>query len=283
MSRQENCWTNTALNIPWSVPAAAALSAWARIKAVWRLVTVVTIKMTAEAVSKKYRHNRHNRHPEKGTNRMKSVQIPSWSRLLIWCSIIWTARTIFDEEIGRAWNRSLTPYWTDSSIPSTRPLPPKKNGNRQGREYLARHGVPQSYRWTTPPWELWQERATLLLLADKAKALADTAPRISSSPSKNLQSLRWMAERFPKSSLPVGGSVAANSIAERLTVTPWIFVKWVLLANHGGGFRKAAFPCFLGERNALWRECQKRGVTLTKKPAAAAKGIPIIRPWASRR
>ncbi len=53
----------------------------------------------------------------------------------------------------------------------------------------------------------------------EGKALADTDPNASPVPSKNPQIWRWMAERISKFSLPVGGSIEANSIAERMSVT----------------------------------------------------------------
>ena len=55
----------------------------------------------------------------------------------------------------------------------------------------------------------------------QGKALADTAPTASPVPSKNPQILRWMAERIFKTSLPVGGGIEANPVAERLSVTPY--------------------------------------------------------------
>lgn len=52
----------------------------------------------------------------------------------------------------------------------TAPTPEEREEARQ--RYLDERGIPQSYRWTTSPWELWQERATLLLVTDKRVMIA---------------------------------------------------------------------------------------------------------------
>ena len=55
----------------------------------------------------------------------------------------------------------------------------------------------------------------------QGKALADTDPR-SSRPHRKIRRFGDGWQRgFLKSSLPVGGSIEANSIAERLSVTPY--------------------------------------------------------------
>ena len=80
-----------------------------------------------------------------------------------------------------------------------------------------------------------------------------TQPLASPSPSKNPQILRWMAERIFKFSLPVGGSVEANLIAERLAVTPWILQSGYYLQATAEASAEAAYP--LGEPTIL---CSRR-------------------------
>lgn len=89
------------------------------------------------------------------------------------------------------------------------------------------------------------------MMADKAKHwLTQTSPHLP-SPSKNPQIWRWMAERIFKSSLPVGGGIEANSIAERLTVTPYFEDVGTTYKpkKTAEASAEAAYP--LGERNAL--------------------------------
>ena len=50
-----------------------------------------------------------------------------------------------------------------------------------------------------------------------------------------------MAESF-QNSLPVGGSVEANSIAERLTLTPWILQSGYYLQTTAEASAEAAYP-----------------------------------------
>ena len=77
----------------------------------------------------------------------------------------------------------------------------------------------------------------------QGKALADTAPRISRPHRKIRRFGDGWQRGFPKSSLPVGGSVEATSIAERLSVTPWILQSgYYLHASHGRGFRRSRIP-----------------------------------------
>ena len=78
----------------------------------------------------------------------------------------------------------------------------------------------------------------------QGKALADTDLTASPVPIEKSADLEMDGiEDFQKSSLPVGGGIEANSIAERLSGTP-IFAVWVPGANHkiGRGFRRSRIP-----------------------------------------
>ena len=89
----------------------------------------------------------------------------------------------------------------------------------------------------------------------QGKALADTAPRIPVSIEKPADFEMDGGERFSKFSLPVGGSVEANSIAERLAVTPWILQSGYYLQATAEASAEAAFPVPLGEPTIL---CSRR-------------------------
>ena len=58
-------------------------------------------------------------------------------------------------------------------------------------------------------------------MADKAKALADRCPTASPVPVEKSADFEMDGQReFSKFSLPVGGGIGANSVAERLSDTP---------------------------------------------------------------
>ena len=103
----------------------------------------------------------------------------------------------FEEEIRQGLEQKLDAMMNRQLYSRYKTAPTEEEREQARQEYLDRRGVPQSYRWSTPPWELCQERATLLLLADKVKHWL-TQPLASPSPSKNPQILRWMAERIFK-------------------------------------------------------------------------------------
>ena len=120
---------------------------------------------------------------------MKSVQIP-YDLFIDLAMYHLRGEDDFEEEIRQGLEKKLDAMLNRQLYSQYKTAPTEEQREQARQEYLDRRGVPQSYRWTTPPWELGQERATLLLLEDKAKPLA------SPSPSKNPQILRWMAERI---------------------------------------------------------------------------------------
>lgn len=86
----------------------------------------------------------------------------------------------------------------------------------------------------------------------QGKALADTDPTASSVPIEKSADLEMdCREDFSKSSLPVGGSIEANSIAERMSVTAAFddLGTTPKPKKDGKASAEAAYP--LGERNAL--------------------------------
>ena len=85
----------------------------------------------------------------------------------------------------------------------------------------------------------------------QGKALGDSAPR-SSRPHRKIRRFGDGWQRgFSKSSLPVGGGIEANSVAERLSVTPCFEDVGTTHKpkKTAEASAEAAYP--LGERNAL--------------------------------
>lgn len=62
----------------------------------------------------------------------------------------------------------------------TAPTPEEREAARQ--RYLDERGVPQSFRWTTSPWERRQERATLLWMANKRVMITAISLKVGGSP-----------------------------------------------------------------------------------------------------
>ena len=85
----------------------------------------------------------------------------------------------------------------------------------------------------------------------QGKALADTAPRISRPHRKIRRFGDGWQRGFSKSSLPVGGGIEANPVAERLSVTPCFEDVGTTCKPRktAAASAEAAYP--LGERNAL--------------------------------
>ena len=86
----------------------------------------------------------------------------------------------------------------------------------------------------------------------QGKALADTDPQRSSRPHRKIRRFGDGWQRgFSKSSLPVGGGIKANTVAERLTVTPYFEDVGTTCKpkKTAEASAEAAYP--LGERNAL--------------------------------
>ncbi len=148
----------------------------------------------------------------------------------------------FEEEIRQGLEQKLDAMLNRQIYSRYKTAPNEEEREQARQEYLDQRGVPQSYRWTTPPLGTVTGACHAPVAGRQGKALADTAPRIP-VPIENPQILRWMAERiFKILCLPVGGSVEANSIAERLAVTPWILQSGYYLQATAEASAEAAFP-----------------------------------------
>ena len=109
---------------------------------------------------------------------MKSVQIP-YDLFIDLAMYHLRGEDDYEEEIRQGLEQKLDAMLNRQIYSRYKTAPTEEEREQARQEYLDRRGVPQSYRWTTPPWELCQERATLLLLADKVKhwLLSPRVPR----------------------------------------------------------------------------------------------------------
>jgi hypothetical protein len=115
------------------------------------LVTVVTIKMTAGAVSKI--PSQPSQPSREGKNRVKSVQIP-YDLFVDLVLYHLNGEDDFDEEIRQGLEQKLDAMLNRQLYSQYKTAPTEEEREQARQEYLDRRGVPQSYRWTTPPWEL---------------------------------------------------------------------------------------------------------------------------------
>ena len=58
----------------------------------------------------------------------------------------------FDEEIRQGLEQKLYAILNRQLYSQYKTAPTEEEREQARQEYLARRGVPQSYRWTTPPW-----------------------------------------------------------------------------------------------------------------------------------
>ena len=98
---------------------------------------------------------------------MKTVQIP-YGLFLDLAMYHLRGEDEYEDEICRGLEQKLDTMLNRQLYSRYKTAPTEEEREQARQEYLDRRGVPQSYRWTVPPWELGQERATLLWLADKA-------------------------------------------------------------------------------------------------------------------
>ena len=114
-------------------------------------MTVVTIKMTAGAVSKI--PSQPSQPSREGKNRVKSVQIP-YDLFVDLVLYHLNGEDDFDEEIRQGLEQKLDAMLNRQLYSQYKTAPTEEEREQARQEYLDRRGVPQSYRWTTPPWEL---------------------------------------------------------------------------------------------------------------------------------
>ena len=127
---------------------------------------------------------------------MKSVQIP-YDLFIDLAMYHLRGEDDFEEEIRQGLEKKLDAMLNRQLYSQYKTAPTEEQREQARQEYLDRRGVPQRGYLRASAGkvsfdDIRQERATLLLLEDKAKPLA------SPSPSKNPQILRWMAERIFK-------------------------------------------------------------------------------------
>lgn len=84
---------------------------------------------------------------------MKSVQIP-YDLFVDLVLYHLNSENDFDEEIRQGLEQKLDAILNRQLYSQYKTAPTEEEREQARQEDLARRGVPQSYRWTTPPWEL---------------------------------------------------------------------------------------------------------------------------------
>ena len=84
---------------------------------------------------------------------MKSVQIP-YDLFVDLVLYHLNGEDDFDEEIRQGLEQKLDAILNRQLYSQYKTAPTEEEREQARQEYLARRGVPKSYRWTTPPWEL---------------------------------------------------------------------------------------------------------------------------------
>ena len=89
----------------------------------------------------------------KETKRMKNVQIP-YELFVDLVLYHLNGEDDFDEEIRQGLEQKLDAMLNRQLYSQYKTAPTEEQREQARQEYLDRRGVPQSYRWTTSPWEL---------------------------------------------------------------------------------------------------------------------------------
>lgn len=84
---------------------------------------------------------------------MKNVQIP-YELFVDLALYHLNGEDYFDEDIRRGLEQKLDAMLNRQLYSQYKTAPTEEQREQARQEYLDRCGVPQSYRWTTPPWEL---------------------------------------------------------------------------------------------------------------------------------
>ena len=84
---------------------------------------------------------------------MKSVQIP-YDLFVDLVLYHLNSENDFDEEIRQGLEQKLDAILNRQLYSQYTTAPTEEEREQARQEYLDRRGVPQSYRWTTPPWKL---------------------------------------------------------------------------------------------------------------------------------
>lgn len=85
--------------------------------------------------------------------KMKSVQIP-YDLFIDLAMYHLRGEDDFEEEIRQGLEKKLDAMLNRQLYSQYKTAPTEEQREQARQEYLDRRGVPQSYRWTTPPWEL---------------------------------------------------------------------------------------------------------------------------------
>jgi|GEM_PF-157134 len=83
---------------------------------------------------------------------MKSVQIP-YDLFIDLAMYHLRGEDDFEEEIRQGLEQKLDAMLNRQLYSRYKTAPNEEEREQARQEYLDRRGVPQSYRWTTPPWE----------------------------------------------------------------------------------------------------------------------------------
>jgi hypothetical protein len=111
--------------------------------------TVATVKMIlSEQPSLSLRPSRIGK-----DRKMKSVQIP-YDLFIDLAMYHLRGEDDFEEEIRQGLEQKLDAMLNRQLYSRYKTAPNEEEREQARQEYLDRRGVPQSYRWTTPPWEL---------------------------------------------------------------------------------------------------------------------------------
>ena len=100
----------------------------------------------------KHRRNRRYR-CGKEKKRLKNVQIP-YELFVDLVLYHLNGEDDFDEEIRQGLEQKLDAMLNRQLYSQYKTAPTEEQREQARQEYLDRRGVPQSYRWTTSPWEL---------------------------------------------------------------------------------------------------------------------------------
>lgn len=84
---------------------------------------------------------------------MKNVQIP-YELFLDLVLYHLRGEDDYDEDIRRGLEEKLDAILSRMIYSEYKTAPTEEQREKARQEYLDRRGVPQSYRWTIPPWEL---------------------------------------------------------------------------------------------------------------------------------
>ena len=84
---------------------------------------------------------------------MKSVQIPC-DLFIDLAMYNLRGEDDFEEEIRQGLEQKLDAMLNRQLYSRYKTAPTEEEREQARQEYLDRRGVPQSYRWTTPPWDL---------------------------------------------------------------------------------------------------------------------------------